>query len=1226
MKRLILASLISLPALAQTTATLSDWGCPTATVTQGNPTIINCSTPHGFGNGWHAWVYVNFKTNPVNGDTITLDTTTYTFVNTLTNTTPNQIQLSQANPTGYTSSTAYNFNSAVNGDAGSGTAYSSATSANATMSAVWDHDTTIKVYTTAGGPTGAGKTVTTTSTHITITNGDGTQTATVFGWYVGLLTPASYSSGSWQQINNQFQTSICSDVDTTGLGPFCVADPTLIVPGGTYTIAGAGGAATETFTGASISGNQVTFATRSGSSYHSSGDYTPYDNGPADPNYNPNVPGGSQNVAGPVAITGDTTRVSAWYCTYRDANSCTIQFDSTGAGFTTLPGTISVFDKREADNQAHGPLINNVNYANSFQYGPTSASAGSGTWNLTISDGAEDDCVGANTLALLQSCRNGYYPPYPQANGGPGVGSGAYQAFTNLVVSGGSGAITLTTPFNQAWGTHGAGDYGDVEMRPGRIVWLQGMTDPTLDTYFLVTGVTLSSGTAGCPTPTNESPCVVTAITLQMLKRDGTTVANNTYTGPKPQIFISTHADGRWAWQPQGVGGASNAWGMGMGYQTKDATLPDVGNIHVQFCQTSGGNVRRNGDNTYHFQSFGTFVQTRSDLLIWKGSCTSCGINNEHWYMEPSPFNDYKNQQTCLDLGPAPFTQRTETGQEVQFADPTFGGSPYVGGWNPESHLYYHMYNWYYNPYSNDNCQNGTCTGGTWKYGKVTLNEISAEPDEMIQSTQCGFSTDRYIDGLSGYECNARMPKNVTGWTMQVHYSTAGSMKTSGFSTGNTDCMGHLSNCVLAYNSNTSAIGVPWYGTGGQSQANQIWIGFRPVPGIGGCTNQASSRCSLNQDVDPGYAAGDHITISGVLGNTAVNTCVGCAISSVLPRKIYPFHSFNAFMRIAATALSNNGGNVQVHATQCCEASEPWAFHAGDTVSAVSGSLNSCPSNPCANNGYVISSVVDNDDFVVPVAYTGQATAGSWTQATPPSDHLISVVATGGGVGSTCTATFSTDPQIDAGNWITAIGIWNGPTSINNMQITSANHVAKTLTFACPNVGGAGTTYTTDFSGTGVASITIWPTFVIPVAGNGAYTPCGTNSITSCSGTVVATDDTKNFAERTFGAPPTGCTINTGSLPNGVLNIAYSQTISVSNCGASPTFAVSAGTLPTGLSLGSSTGTISGTPTSTNGGSPFNFTVSVNGGPPSQAYSVTIAPNPSVVIGGQVTIKGQVHF
>ena len=60
---------------------------------------------------------------------------------------------------------------------------------------------------------------------------------------------------------------------------------------------------------------------------------------------------------------------------------------------------------------------------------------------------------------------------------------------------------------------------------------------------------------------------------------------------------------------------------------------------------------------------------------------------------------------------------------------------------------------------------------------------------------------------------------------------------------------------------------------------------------------------------------------------------------------------------------------------------------------------------------------------------------------------------------------------------------------------------------------------------------------------------------------------------------PATLTITTTSLPNGTVGTAYSQTLAATG-GATPyTWSVYSGSLPAGLSLGSSTGTISGTPT-----------------------------------------------
>lgn len=86
-------------------------------------------------------------------------------------------------------------------------------------------------------------------------------------------------------------------------------------------------------------------------------------------------------------------------------------------------------------------------------------------------------------------------------------------------------------------------------------------------------------------------------------------------------------------------------------------------------------------------------------------------------------------------------------------------------------------------------------------------------------------------------------------------------------------------------------------------------------------------------------------------------------------------------------------------------------------------------------------------------------------------------------------------------------------------------------------------------------------------------------------------------------------TITNGSLPNGIVGSPYSAQITVSGGQAPYTYSVTAGTLPTGLSLNASTGLISGTPTTTTG-SPFTFTIHVTDTfgdtPASQPFTVTV--------------------
>jgi prepilin-type N-terminal cleavage/methylation domain-containing protein len=89
-------------------------------------------------------------------------------------------------------------------------------------------------------------------------------------------------------------------------------------------------------------------------------------------------------------------------------------------------------------------------------------------------------------------------------------------------------------------------------------------------------------------------------------------------------------------------------------------------------------------------------------------------------------------------------------------------------------------------------------------------------------------------------------------------------------------------------------------------------------------------------------------------------------------------------------------------------------------------------------------------------------------------------------------------------------------------------------------------------------------------------------------------------------------TVTTASLPNGNKNVAYSQTLAATGGTGVLTWSVSAGTLPPGLNLNTSTGVISGTPTTIITSS---FTVTVTdaaGATGSKALSITIGTPPTI--------------
>lgn len=102
----------------------------------------------------------------------------------------------------------------------------------------------------------------------------------------------------------------------------------------------------------------------------------------------------------------------------------------------------------------------------------------------------------------------------------------------------------------------------------------------------------------------------------------------------------------------------------------------------------------------------------------------------------------------------------------------------------------------------------------------------------------------------------------------------------------------------------------------------------------------------------------------------------------------------------------------------------------------------------------------------------------------------------------------------------------------------------------------------------------------------------------------------KATKQLTLTVNPATVTISPATIPNGMVGLSYTTTITASG-GISPyVFSVPTGTLPAGLTLGSSSGVLSGTPT-TAGSSTFTVQVADSETSPAtatQSYTVTVVP------------------
>ena len=180
-----------------------------------------------------------------------------------------------------------------------------------------------------------------------------------------------------------------------------------------------------------------------------------------------------------------------------------------------------------------------------------------------------------------------------------------------------------------------------------------------------------------------------------------------------------------------------------------------------------------------------------------------------------------------------------------------------------------------------------------------------------------------------------------------------------------------------------------------------------------------------------------------------------------------------------------------------------------------------------------------------------------------------------------------------------------------------------TLVIACQTItvnpatipqGTAGTAYTTTFTqANGIGTITWSVTGALPTgitlntsSGVLSGTPTQTGSFPI---TITATDSNGCAGSRgyTLVIVCQTITVNPGTLPNGTVGVFYSQTLTQTGGIGTITWSVTAGSLPPGLTLNSTTGLLSGTPTTMG---TFNFTATATDGNScagSQSYTVQIA-------------------
>ncbi len=152
----------------------------------------------------------------------------------------------------------------------------------------------------------------------------------------------------------------------------------------------------------------------------------------------------------------------------------------------------------------------------------------------------------------------------------------------------------------------------------------------------------------------------------------------------------------------------------------------------------------------------------------------------------------------------------------------------------------------------------------------------------------------------------------------------------------------------------------------------------------------------------------------------------------------------------------------------------------------------------------------------------------------------------------------------------------------------------------------------TSFTFTGYRNSVAGPTETVNVTPGNTFVLHNLSNMTNVDEVRVANNSPSepfNFAfdDLTVAAYSAPLSLSPASLTNPTVGSAYSQTISASGGNGTYSYAVTAGSLPAGLSLNASTGALTGTPTA---GGAFSFTITATdtaSATGNKAYSVTVA-------------------
>lgn len=268
------------------------------------------------------------------------------------------------------------------------------------------------------------------------------------------------------------------------------------------------------------------------------------------------------------------------------------------------------------------------------------------------------------------------------------------------------------------------------------------------------------------------------------------------------------------------------------------------------------------------------------------------------------------------------------------------------------------------------------------------------------------------------------------------------------------------------------------------------------------------------------------------------------------------------------------------------------------------------------------------DQTSVPAATVGSAysTTLSATGGTAPYSFALVSGALPAGIVFSSGGAFSGTPT-DAGSFALTVRVTdsNGVTSQQSF-VLSASAPTLVLTPAAGSLqADYAVAYSTTFAGSGgTAPYTYTATGALPAgislnAATGVLSGTATQSgnfpiaVTVTDSSTGAGAPFQRMQNYTLEVAAPNLVVTPGSLPNAVVGVAYTQTLTASGAVAPYTYALQGGSLPAGLQLDAASGVMSGTPVSAGSSTLTVRATDANGQSVDQAYTLTVDPAQIVV-------------